>query len=590
LLNKNRNILRLAFHLTLIVEYNRVFPELHENVEDLSIGIPKLLFLQAATTFLQKDLNKSENYNWKLALRSWFRQSNTTFFNEVSRRIYNAYGFESSHLQFYSPISDLKLLQKGLSLPYPDSELTLTEEQIEINLFKIYIKYSQNVSDKHIPDSDYIKLHYPNQQLPCQMIAMGFATCELINYSYKREIYCQTVKAFFLFAFLKNYHRFSLVVSKFCEYYGIQNIQEYYGGLKPLLVSIAERKDDGFFAFNIPKDKYYERNKHFISSLAIQQYSPEDDIDFKEIRSQPFVQIEEDKYRITHPIFFSDKLFKGIFFVLSRLNSELPLENKIANFRSEFSFEFSEMYLFYQIIQYSFINNKVKFSGNELKELKIDGAPDYYIRSKMNVFLFENKDVLINAKIKEESKFEDLEKEFKKKFLNDGKKPKGIKQILNDIIALSEGKYTFDSELNIRAIQVYPIIVVQDIMFDCPGFNHLLNSWFVTELDLLRSSGMKIPVIKPLVILNIDTLILMSDLLKNDRICLEDILNRYYKMLRIHNNKIFKTTDAQRNYITSTFLPAGLQIENWLKEIFPNSYGSKALLEYAHQRMMNDTQ
>jgi hypothetical protein len=50
------------------------------------------------------------------------------------------------------------------------------------------------------------------------------------------------------------------------------------------------------------------------------------------------------------------------------------------------------------------------------------------------------------------------------------------------------------------------------------------------------------------------------------------ILDRYFKKCIVQPNKIFKSEEEQQNYITNTFLPASIQIENWMKEVFPNCW------------------
>jgi hypothetical protein len=71
----------VAFSLNLIAEYRVIFPEGNETVEQLIPGIPKDIFLKAATTFLGKEAIDEE---WRITLRNWFRLANQVYFEFVS--------------------------------------------------------------------------------------------------------------------------------------------------------------------------------------------------------------------------------------------------------------------------------------------------------------------------------------------------------------------------------------------------------------------------------------------------------------------------------------------------------------------------
>jgi hypothetical protein len=569
----------LSFHLNLIAEYKTVFPDLQDDLENLAGGIPKKLIIQAATTFLGMNPFNPETADWQMAVKNWFRHANKDFADDVFRRFYSAYGSKGLTPSIYSPISNLKLLQLGLEKTDQDDIPEKSEEQIEIDLFKIYLLLNGFLAERYLPSREFIKEKYPDHPAPFLLLYMGFAVSDLVNYIQKREMYCQSVKALFLFRFLADNQKIKFLADRFCKYYEIKDPKEYFGMLLPLLRDISAKKQEGFFEFNLTKDEQYEKSLSFIDKLAIQKYNAADDLDYKSIRSQPFVQLEENKYRITHPLFFTDKIFKGVFFDLSRLNNEAPANERIKEFRSFYGTEFSERFVFYEIMKYSFKKRYIQFTGKDFEEMKLDGRSDYYIRNSNSIFLFECKEVLINASIKENGISKDLEAEFQKKFIADGKNPKAIRQLVNNITFIINEKNDFDRNYKVKNIKIYPILILHDVMFESAGFNYLLNFWFTQEIESLRQLNKEMPTIKPLIVLGIDTLILISDLLRDNKITLKEVLEEYYKSTKFNPKRVFRDEEDFKNKLTDTYLPSSISIDNWLKKAFPKTYPNSVLLK-----------
>ena len=110
-------------------------------------------------------------------------------------------------------------------------------------------------------------------------------------------------------------------------------------------------------------------------------------------------------------------LHKGVYFKLYEINNGLVKPEKVkGNFRSFYCDEFSEKILLYKTLNSIFKNKYKELSGEEIKtNYNIDAEPDYYIRNGNSIFLFESKDILINATIKSTYDFTQYESEFRKK-------------------------------------------------------------------------------------------------------------------------------------------------------------------------------
>src|SRR5690606_5535607 len=104
-----------------------------------------------------------------------------------------------------------------------------------------------------------------------------------------------------------------------------------------------------------------------------------------------------------------------------------------------------EKYLFYEIARGCFsIEAKKLLSGEELHEILGGGEPDFYVRKGKNIFLFEFKDIMLNAKIKHCENLDQIKEALFQNFvlttveIESGKRkekpsPKGITQLLNVI-------------------------------------------------------------------------------------------------------------------------------------------------------------
>lgn len=143
------------------------------------------------------------------------------------------------------------------------------------------------------------------------------------------------------------------------------------------------------------------------------------------------------------------------------------------------------------------------------REKELSGEPDYYVRHNNEVFVFENKDVLIAKEIKASADIEQINAVLKTKFLIDGKKKVGIGQLVTTIEEIGSKKFRFDDYVNSKnSLTVYPVLLVHDRIFQTLGINYRLNQWFKEQCierlgDLNKNFN-----IKGLTVIDIDSLIL----------------------------------------------------------------------------------
>ena len=108
-------------------------------------------------------------------------------------------------------------------------------------------------------------------------------------------------------------------------------------------------------------------------------------------------------------------VYASSFIVLHSKGSSL--QNRIRTFSHALLFdnvqflgeEFSERFFFYSLMKRCFGLN---YSGEELEKALGKGIPDYYLRYRNRVFVFECKDVQMAAKKKLSGDYETIKKQF----------------------------------------------------------------------------------------------------------------------------------------------------------------------------------
>ena len=316
----------------------------------------------------------------------------------------------------------------------------------------------------------------------------------------------------------------------------------------------------------VREDKFTE-DCAFIEKFAIQNTDVLSETDFLSLRAKPLYKIAEGKYRIIFDLFLVEKIFKGLYFIFNELNNNLPKERKIAEFKSFFGKEFSEKILAYKVIDSIFADKCIKFSGQELDNMKIDGAPDYYIRKGENILLFESKDFLIKAEKKLSFDYNIYEEEFTRvlyyeKMSNGKEKPKAVLQLINNIEKLLKSEFAADKDYKYKDISIYPILLIHDYQYDVFSFNYLINDWFQYELEQLKKDGLFVYRVKPLTIISIDTLIFHQKGLI-DGVSLTDLINMYIKKNSSKQKNNFKVLEKIENFEMSKYLPFSKFIEDY---------------------------
>ena len=153
------------------------------------------------------------------------------------------------------------------------------------------------------------------------------------------------------------------------------------------------------------------------------------------------------------------------------------------------------------------------------QNIYVGDAPDFYIREKDSIILFECKGIKINGSIRDKADMDEFINVLKTKLLlsaqniDPTRKTKsktelvGISQLVNSIEAIED--YEFEEDDKIPSdVSYYPVIVFEDSKLAQIGMMGLLNKWY---RQYLLERGLTEQVCNPVIAMSVSTLYLFSD-------------------------------------------------------------------------------
>ena len=534
-----------------IIDFEKVFED--ENSEDYlkKIGdIPKRLLVEVASYFVSANPDNELVKDYKYFLSKLFGKENNKLANEINDKIVQYKNEKSKTVGILNPRASLKLFETVLTQNQEDIEIS--NKDLEILIFKIYLALNTqlNKNDNLIIESTKKFNHYPN--FICLAIGNSLPISDISNYNLKSVFVGQILKAIFLFEFLSTQDSPQTLLKIFYARFKVTDYKGFLQKIFPIAFFVISAKHEGSMTLEVKKDENYESNIDFLDNLIVSKIDYVDnDIDYLTLRANPLYKISETSYRVISPLFAIEKIFNGLYFLLKEINDAFDKTLQI-NLRQLITFEFSEKYLLYKIIERTYEKKYFKLSG---EQMKTPGAPDYYIRNGNKVFLFESKDILIRADIKESYDFEQYEKALKEKlyFEINGKKesPKAVRQLTNFAKSLLNGNFNEDKNYKPNSIRIYPIILLHNRQLDILGLNNLINIWFELEKDEIEKTGLSAKNLRRPTILHIDTLLVMHEQLANGKYQLDELLDEYQNLINEEQlkKKKFKTEQEQMQFV-----------------------------------------
>jgi hypothetical protein len=518
----------MKYQASVAIGYKDIFEDYDTiNPVDLIVDIPTKNSLEIIGYFTAQMHTRERNFEKQIEfLNMWCRRLPHEIIPTIEDFISRTTVKGKSEFNFINNIASSILIELVID---NNNDLNpvdnLTPEQ-ELNLFKAYLWCNQNWTDKQIgfvpqkiktPD-DLISVIFPIQ-LPY---------LEILEF---KDFRLQFLKAVYFFKFCEKDDVFKDYLTSFLQEYNIESWQKYLVNILNLYLRKFEALKTPYI-LNI-QDEFPEI-KNFIEQFCIDERNFTITDDFNSIRKKPIYKIDENNYLFLNLNFFVDKLFQGIQFEFFRVlkKNKLKYKNKeiisFDQFRSIYAEQISEKGIFYETLKYSFEKNRYNIiDGQTLKDKLKEGEPDFYIRDKGKIYLFEYKDVILNAKIKHSYDFEKIKDEISIKMISNQKgSQKGITQLFNSISKIKNEEYNeVDNYSQLKDCIIYPIIVFTDFSFNLPGVNYFLNKKF---REMIENSELKDKhKIKDLTLIDLDTFLKFQDLFREKKLKINNCLNEY---------------------------------------------------------------
>lgn len=528
-----------------VVEYHIIYPEakVYPTICSLLENIPR----ENIVRFSQLLVNLYSNASIE-DMQKFFSPENGLLMDDFNKRFKNAKK-EGVEYIFITDQTPLELLRYAFSIQYQSSNLD--KLSIEKNLLKVILLINEKLH-VHVgiqKDSN------PKIEACKLVLANSFSQKGFELNDYNQTFRLAFTKSMDFFEYVASNDYFNPIYNRFIAKLGINSFHEYTTSILGMFVIMKMNADRTFREIGIElwmgdfpfieeriQDKSISKKVLDFLSMDIDDVIHlEKNEDYVAFRDKPLIKKKDGTYAVYNLIFLIERLFNSLYFDFQKIATK---ELHLPNFGMEYKERFFEETLLHSYISRINSNNRYfVLNGVEAKNIKEKGAPDYYLKNRANnsIILFEHKDIRIRGDIKQSRDVNIIIDDYKNKILsvveNHGKKLKhptsiGIGQLVNQIEKIRNNNFIWD--LNARKDNViYPILVLTDINIIPDGLPYLMNQWFYENL---KAKGIDIHNVRPLIVIEISTLLLYYDEFKENS--LEYFMDRYYKMIEDTENNV----------------------------------------------------
>lgn len=508
------------------LEYSDCFTENPQEISNYFQGISRHDLLRLCALFLTRESETVYDY-----LSSYFTEENNEYINQLWKSLQNSK--ENIDKYVITNIESSLRLYEYVFDNISAVETTLSAPETEMNVFKAYLLFNAQINSGDNISSESTR-HIQEGRAKALLLAQMFQYFDITNYRFKQELYVQTVKAIYLYEFLSSNEKTQLLYEKYLNYYDCADWHDFMQLMTSFAYIYWGRENEQTYVNLLvdPSDKEYDKKCAFIEKLVIE--ADIEDMDFRVLRSHPIYKESKGNYYIIYGYFLLELIYKGVYFKLNELNAKLSKNDQIKGFRSFYCDYFSERTLLYNVLKDVYGKKYIQMSGDYIKnEFGIVAEPDYYIRNGNKIFLFESKDIFIPSETKISNDYQDISSELKKRLYFEKKDNgridnKAVLQLLNNVKKMLSKTAKWDQCYKEKNIRIYPIIILHDNIYNCPGINDLVSMWFEEELEKMKEEY-DISRIENITIINIDVFIAYKDLLQKSGGALDKMISSYHK-------------------------------------------------------------
>jgi hypothetical protein len=550
----------------LLLEFSDLFKEQPQPVETYLAGMGRKRAMQCVAHLLGY-LSKvaASDRDYQTEWQQLFGPHSQPFADEVYYKMRAIARASRQKVGFLHAKAILQLFCYCFDLP---EEEVKTPAELERDFFKACLVLNHVYIAEQSRATAEAKRLLPAHELAALSLGSTFSDAELVNQSLPNVTSAQLIKSVRFFEFLAGQDRFAPLLQAFLRYFHCETWQDFFRRLGGIIRPVMQSENPGTITVEVPQGPDFEDSCAFLRHFTLPEGQPLDTADFTSLRATPLWEYEPGSFILVFPVLVLEMLHKGLYFQFSRVNQTLDKGQRIKDWRSEYCDFFSEQYLLYLLLDATFHGRGLALSGNAIKagwQLAGQAEPDYYFRQDHRAVVFESKDVLVHKDAKAGHDFPTYLREIEKKFYRDGAHPKATLQLLNNVKRLLEKALPFDTDYDPAQLSIYPVLVVHDRLYNQPGLNEVVNSWFQTELAELGAKGLPIQYVKPLVIIDVDTILAFHEHFRDGKLVFEDVLDAY--LLHINpTNRVVQSQAELEAVILGTVHPFSLFLENYAHE------------------------
>lgn len=486
--------------------------------------------------------------------------------DEIQKRLFNlvSYRFTTEQkrkalyaLNNYDLIFGRRYLLAMLIKELHRNNVCYTNPDEPIHEHNFYLAYLL-VVDELNKDDDILREHatkIKEEKMPC--LPLLWASINQFEFNHSVNAAYELFK---LLCFVKYAHREKqYFLNELLHKRGSKNLDHFVSGFYQILsATLIENKDEWVkkLIFINPEA---EKNKEELRLISANFLSGKSTIKVDDLRKYPLYETNKRGFMIIDEDMYRKKIFRGPLF---DLHKETSLKDKIRfeDYKNEVS-----KYCFEDICFRSIIKTMIK-SKFEISHFddNLSSQPDLFYRKNGTILLIEFKDYLFPDKITTGKDYNSYKKYIDERFIiSDKEKPKGIEQIINNLVNLFDKKYVFDSQLitllnENKRIEIFPIVCHTDFMFTMPGINEYLNVVF--EQKLLEK-GIDVKQIRKITLISLETIFDYS-LRGGDLVSLSKLVERYWNIISNRKSK------CQKNYSLDNFLSTTSSFDEIYTTIF----------------------
>jgi|GEM_PF-1954060 len=435
------------------------------------------------------------------------------------------------------------------------SKLDDDSEIIEINFFRVYLMINEIIYDSM--KEDFLKQIPADHFLEFAQILMMKKT---IGDQQGIDVFSDIVKikSHLNYYFLHEKE----ILEQFYDLYNIENPDLWIFEIFRILTLADDYENITFTVENHPWIAEY------CDGILVNSILGRSTINEVQLKLNSLYK-KDDKYYVLNWSHFGQHLFYRIIYQLYELyRRKYNPAMKFEEYKSLMSKKVSEEIVFRKSIEKSFGRNGT-FIKYEDETMPI--FPDCYLRYNNFVFIFEFKDNALSKEFIEVESYEETKTFIDERFIENKskRKAKGISQLVKVIECLNVHIDAVDFQLcqNFKksSIEIFPILVVSDVMFSLPA----MESYLTKEFRKIKPIGTTFRKINDLIVINLSYLI--NYFLNAEKL-------DFYYLLKTYIRK-------KKNYKEKGFIPDFPTIE---KSTYKEIAKAKQLVEIANELTICD--